>query len=181
MHLMIDFETLDTAPSTCVVSLGAVLFKKSSGIIASRYWEFNVQDQIKHGRTISEDTLRWWFTQSEGAREPMTMNRDTVYLEQGIAELMEFCELHLEKDSNNWAGLNVWGNGACFDPPILDSMFRDVGVDIPYKFWNIICYRTFDKLTKCRDMVKRQGTHHNAEDDAIYQAETVLAYFQRKK
>ena len=181
MHLMVDFETLDTAPSAIVVSLGAAIFKRD-GVLGSFYRVLNIDEQIELGRTMSADTLRWWFTQSKEAQSPFHAPvNEKVSLLSCIKDLMLFCEKHLQEDNNNWAGINIWGNGACFDPPILDSMFRDLGMEIPYKFWNIACYRTFEKLTKCKALVERQGTHHNAEDDAIYQAETMIAYFNRNK
>lgn len=181
MHLMIDFETLDVTPSAVVVSLGAALFKKE-GVIDSFYRVLKIDEQLKMGRTLSEGTLQWWFQQSKEAQAPLhTPPNEKVYLQSCIGDLMSFCEKALNDDNNNWKGLNVWGNGANFDPPILDDMFRMCGLEIPYMFWNVRCYRTFDSMTKCKELVVRQGTHHNAEDDAIYQAETVIAYLNRKK
>ena len=184
MHLMIDFETLDTAPSAAVVSLGATFFLKHK-VLKSKYWEFNLDDQFKQGRTVSESTLRWWFGQSEAARKPLMPKSDVEIgdlwlLDEFVEDFIAWAEAHLKAHKTNWKGLNVWGNGACFDPPLLDNIIRSQGKEIPYVFWQVICYRTFDKMFKIKNLVEREGTHHNAMDDAIYQAETVIAYYEKR-
>jgi hypothetical protein len=183
MHLMIDFETLGTLPETAVVSLGAVLFENDK-ILETNYWEFKIQDQLDKGRTVTEDTLRWWFSGSSEASEVLTKNgrhNERVGVEEFCIDFTSWTSSILKKNGNAWKGLNVWGNGAAFDVPILDSLFLSIGFKIPYMFWNVMCFRTLNRMYKITDMVERGGTHHNAEDDAIYQTECVIAWFAKQK
>lgn len=68
--LMIDFETLGQDPSTCVISLGAVFFDPDTGQKGPTfYMAFEIDEQIKKGRTITGDTLKWWMNQSGAAKK----------------------------------------------------------------------------------------------------------------
>jgi hypothetical protein len=181
MHLMVDFETLDVKPSAAVVSLGAVLFTNEK-VIWSKYFQFDLDSQFKLGRSLSQGTLEWWFRQSKQAQQPFLNPEKNQY------DVATFCKRFLVEAGNqldqaktNWKGVNIWGNGASFDVPILEDLIRMDNREIPWPFWNIVCFRTFDRMFKIKDLVKREGTHHNAEDDAIYQAECVIAHYQRKK
>lgn len=176
MNVMFDFETLATTPRAVVLSLGVVLFDDKK-IVAKKYFKFDVQAQIKDGREVSANTLLWWENQSPEARQVLEELSDDL-------QLVDFCrelEAWFHENGVKAGSLAPWGNGAAFDIPIADSLFLDCGLDIPWKFWNVQCYRTFSKLTKCKDLATRTGTHHNALDDAIYQTECVLAFWNKQR
>ena len=71
-----------------------------------------------------------------------------------------------------------------FDITIVEDLYRrhheKHEFAIPWKFWNVWCFRTFNHLTKARDKFKREGVHHDALDDARYQAQVVLNYWKSK-
>ena len=184
MHLMVDFETLDTTPTTVLVSAGAVFFNNRK-VLKSAYWELELDSQLAAGRTVREDTLRWWFSQSKEAQAPLhpkgpQEKENMVDLAEFVQDFLLFCELAINDHKTNWKGVNIWGNGASFDVPIIEDILRSQGRAIPWAFWNIVCFRTFNKLTKCLKLIEREGVHHNAMDDAIYQAETCIAYWESK-
>src|SRR5690606_12661716 len=65
-HIMLDLETLDTASSAVVVSIGAVAFDPYTNAIGDKFYVEMTEDiaeQQKKGRTISGDTVRWWMQQ----------------------------------------------------------------------------------------------------------------------
>ena len=68
----------------------------------------------------------------------------------------------------------VWGNGASFDNVILSQMYRRHQIAQPWKWWNDRCYRTTlaGHPPVNLDFV---GTKHNALDDAMHQARTLIA------
>jgi exodeoxyribonuclease VIII len=171
-NLMIDFETLDTKPTAVVLSLGLVLFSNEK-IISKTYREFFIDDQLKDGRTVSGDTLTWWFQQSEEAQK--IFSSDNKILVCDFLSQMR----NIKNAERNLSEVLLWGNGVKFDNAILTNLFEMYGVESPFKFWNDRCYRTFNALTNCRSLVKREGTHHNALDDAIFQAKTMIAYFKK--
>lgn len=170
---MIDFETLDTRPTAVALSLGCVLFDES-GIISTQEFKFEIQEQLDTGRTVCSSTLAWWFQQAGSARQVFEKSRDEIPATLVHVKISNW----LDRNSVDREQLKVWGNGANFDVPLLDSLC--VGYEKLYEYWNVWCFRTFDKITGCKKLAKRKGTHHNALDDAIYQAECVIEYWKQQ-
>lgn len=172
MHLMIDLETLATSPDAVIMSADLVFFDLEDKIIYESYASFCIESQLKSGRRIDGSTLLWWQKQSEDAR------RVFIECETGHKEIAPWIEAELfaaqKVKGFQWKDLQVWGNGALFDVGILEDVFRKKDSEIPWKFWNVFCFRTFDKMTKARKKLPRSGVHHNALDDARYQTECVL-------
>lgn len=184
VHLMIDMETLGTTPNAVVGSIGAVLFTKS-GIKNKFYQEFFLESQIKKGRIFSEGTLRFWFNQPKESLKVFTEKSGKVEMDaHWLSNFIESIKQESDKlsgDKNSIINLRPWSFGATFDLVIFEDLLRCYGVHNPMEFRNYYCLRTFNNITKCLDLVKREGVHHNALDDSIYQASCVIAYMNRGK
>lgn len=167
MHVMIDIETLGTTPGSVILSVGAVPFDERG--VATQYWFHSPIDMdscIEAGLTINPDTLKWWMKQSDAARTAAFAGG--APLEQVLLELAEWLEVH--------GGEQVWCHGATFDVPLLDAAYHATGLKSPWAFWDARCTRTLYDLADV-DVDRTKGTHHNALDDAINQAEAaVLAH-----
>jgi hypothetical protein len=172
MNLMLDFETLGTTPDTVVLSLGAVLFNNDGSYVKSEYFKLNVQDQIDKGRKVNIDTVNWWYNQSRESRKVLQPDKWDLSIERFKIEFNAF----LIKNKVKNESLIVWGNGATFDVSIIENIFS---YNVPWKFWNVRCYRTFDHCFKIKDLVKREGIYHHALDDALHQANCVIAYYKQ--
>lgn len=180
MNLMLDFETLGTDFDTIALSLGAVAFNKS-GIVGSALYEFDLKDQVKNGRTFSAETLQWWMKQNESARAVFQPGPTKHTLDSFVSQFAEDCDNWLLEVGEKRDELKPWGNGANFDVVLAENLIKQAGAEIPWKFWNVWCFRTFDKLTDCKrlfGMPNKHGVHHNALDDAKYQANAVLNYYK---
>lgn len=182
MHLMIDLESLGNDPETVIVSFGAVAFNKD-GIIAKGEWELNIQEQIDSGRTVTGDTMCWWMRQKEEARSVFNSRNPKLSMLEFVHAFESFIDNALEKVGEKEDELKPWGNGANFDISVTEDFFRKVHPagrnGLPWKFWNVWCFRTFNHLTKCKELVQRQGVHHGAMDDAVFQAQCVIAYWAK--
>jgi len=159
---MLDLETLSSKSNAVIVSMGAVYFGgDKTGKTFYRVLDDLEQQEV--GRHISQDTLKWWAGQSEEAQK--------VLYAKGIsatAALEEFSEFLGDKN------IRVWGNGADFDNIILGSLYDDLSLKRPWSYSNNRCFRTIKNILSA-DAPARKGTHHNALDDAIYQAEWAIA------
>lgn len=186
---MIDIETLGTRPKTVIVSAGVCSFN-NSGIIKGFHCELDIQEQLWAGRTITAGTLGWAMGQPDSVREVYKEKdkdgkiKPKLKAEEFFAMFDKFVEVSraaIGEDKSH--AIKVWGNGSHFDITILEDYYDQFHTKkfngFPWKFWDVWCFRTFNNLTKCKDMVKREGTHHNALDDAIYQAKCVIAVLQR--
>ena len=171
-HISIDLETLDTIPTAVVLSCGLVAFDPNTGeIIDKQYTRFiKLDEQVARGRTISPSTVCWWAGQSDEARRVMTdredAGNDTV---SGLHGIDTFFGQH--------APVGVWGNGSDFDNAILGALFRSFGQRPPWSYSLNYCMRTLKNLLLPKEFVKpkRVGTHHNALDDAEFQANYISA------
>lgn len=198
MHVMYDFETMGQTPDTQVVSLGAVAFNRD-GVLGKKYWVFDWDNQP--GRTRDADTAAWWARQSNEAKQVFfTPPEKKISLEAFIADnddwisglCFELGESQSPK-TGQWKELKPWGNGANFDIVILEDIYRrnhpKGKASIPWAFWNVWCFRTFDALTKCKELkaknIERKGADdnkvvkHNALADALWQAECVIEHWKR--
>lgn len=176
--IMVDLETTATTADAGIISIGAVKFDLTSDKISDQgfYSSVSLQSNLDYGRYISEDTMRWWMHDDQ-------KDARSVWLEskQGIDDaLTNFIEWVTdgEKDPIKQAIVmkdrRIWCNGANFDEPILSHAITHCRLNIPWKFWNVRCVRTFKTLPGAKDIkVERTGVHHNALADALTQAALV--------
>lgn len=172
--IMIDLETMAVTSDAAIISIGACQFDLKTGQIGDKhyYTAVTLQSNLDYERRILPSTLVWWMDQSHNAQDVF---RDVaaVHLEDALVGLVEWmgdtCKVH--KDA-----ANVWGMGASFDTPMLEHAFTQTKIAIPWQFWNNKCARTYKNLPGAKDVqVQRKGVHHNALDDAVFQAEQVIA------
>lgn len=166
-HVMIDLETLGTVADAVILSIGAVRFDPDTNQIddAGFYKSISIESNLDYKRRIQEDTLIWWLGQSVAAQHVFHEPKET--LETSLCEF------------SDWLGDDkayMWSNGADFDLPMLAHAFTQCTITIPWKFWNSRCVRTLKNLDVAKNIkVPRLGTHHNALQDAIHQAQLVQA------
>lgn len=173
-NVMIDNETMGTVPNAVILSIGAVKFDKNKpGELGGTFYAvLDKEDQIKRGRIVDPETVRWWSGQSPEAQEVLhTTDREPVRV--ALERLWLFLGGDFDDDLNPQKGhIKLWGNGSDFDNPQIVSLFNMYGLTVPWEFWNNRCFRTmkseFGSLAKAP---KRTGTYHNALDDAITQVE----------
>lgn len=167
-HVMIDLETLSTANNALILSIGAVKFVED-GILDRFHVVIHPGDAQNYNLHIDADTVLWW----------MALDRQTAR-EQLLKSLEpdgDAVDLYSALDGfTQWFGndsMPVWGNGATFDNVILRNAFKAANVQCPWKFWDDRCYRTMKNHAPGIEL-ERKGTHHNALDDATYQAEHLM-------
>lgn len=166
-HIMIDLETMGTAADAVIVSIGAVKFDLDSDWMDDDgfYASVSVDSNLEMKRRIQEDTLIWWMKQSPEAQ--------SVFLEAKVHLAAALVEL------SDWIGQGdycIWSNGADFDLPMLAHAYTQHGIEVPWKFWNSRCFRTYKNLPGAKNVkVPVEGVKHNALTDALYQAKTVQA------
>lgn len=175
-HVMLDIETLDTAPSAVVLSIGAVAFNPLSGALGSTFYANMVGDvdaQQRRGRTISGQTVRWWVKQDEAAKRMFQPSYNDAAMSTSEA-LVAFAAFITTRCSPT---VKVWGNGADFDNIILGTLYDSWDMFKPWSYGRNRCYRTLKNLGVGPNELERTGVHHNALDDAISQAQHLQRVF----
>jgi len=169
--IMWDLETLGQTPGCVMLSIGAVAFDEK-GLGKEFYCVVNTDDCKKAGLFTEDSTQAWWDDQSPEAREVLKQaanKKSSMPLKLALDKLTEFIA-----SVGNPSSIRMHGNGSDFDNAILAVAYLKAGREVPWKFWNNRCHRTNKAKAKGTEP-KRQGTYHNALDDAKHQARHAIA------
>ena len=156
MNVMLDLETMSTAPDAAIVAIGAVCFD-SERLNDYFYRTIDLDSAIKAGGRVDGPTVLWWLRQSEGARTSLTVGQEDI--KDALGQLTDWLPQDLE---------GLWGNGSDFDNVILRSAYERCGWSSPWAFRQNRCYRTLKSLFP--DIALEQPNNHNALADAKAQA-----------
>lgn len=162
-EVMIDLETLGTENDSVILSIGAVKFDiEPFTVLDTFHVGLNLEEQEKVGRKIYASTVKWWLDQSKEAQKSLlvTLN-DPWHPSEALDSLRVFCG----------AANGVWGNGSMFDNALIVSLSNSFGLKSPWSYKLDRCYRTLKSLYPSIEGPERKGVHHNALDDAMWQAE----------
>jgi DNA polymerase III epsilon subunit-like protein len=161
--LMIDLETLDTTPTSTILTIGAVKFDPFGDDVNNPKCEkFYVRVDLDScdalGLTVSPQTIEWWGQQDPKAQEEAFDPTGRIDITEAMNQLYKFA----------WGAKRIWSHGAAFDVPICEHVFRKIGKAIPWQFWEVRCTRTlFDLgINPNRPPVLK----HHALEDAWNQA-----------
>lgn len=167
---MIDLETMSTRPNAAIVAIGAVGFNFATLEIGPKFYTvIDLRSAQDVGLHVDGDTVLWWLQQNDAARSQLTRSH-----RQDLSLALTEFRMWLHSECAPQASVRPWGNGAAFDIVICEQAFRACGIEIPWRYSNQCCYRTIKTLYPNVEPDARGGTHHNALDDALFQAEHLL-------
>jgi inhibitor of KinA sporulation pathway (predicted exonuclease) len=169
-----DLETLGTGRDSYILSIGCAKFDIMTGeILDTFYSKTRCGDEFK----IDFDTVAWWMKQDHQVKKDLFSDY-TDDIQWVLNSLRHWLE----------DNCIVWGNGATFDIALLEDAYRlsdpliTYDLKIPWHYRNIRDVRTVVDLASLsgfdKKKVEREGTHHNALDDAIHQAKLVSESFR---
>lgn len=157
--IMIDIETLGTAPGSVILSIGAVNFDAETGEFGEEFYgAVDPQSAVDMGLTIDVSTLKWWMEQSEDARKAAFAGDQT--LSKVLFDLHQFVQ--------SVEASRVWAKPPSFDLVLLESAYRACAISMPWHYKTPRDCRTLFDLTGATQ--PDVGTAHNALDDAKSQA-----------
>lgn len=169
-HIMLDIEALGTDRDCVIVSVGAVRFNLDSGhIIDKEYWELNMRQQQKDGRTISADTINWWSNQSpETIKALQSKNRCAI--NEFIGQFNNFIQ------GKCW----YWAKGTNYDMEIVGNLYEMYGHKNPFKYSKWVDARVFYMLGKKLGILptEKNDSAHNALADAEFQTRVVTSIYK---
>ncbi|RDE25166.1 3'-5' exoribonuclease [Motiliproteus coralliicola] len=171
-----DLETLGVADDAVIISIGAVVFNRESGEIIERFYAaIDPECEIELvNASISASTLKWWMTQrAEVLAQAFEEAKNPI---EALSELFDMLSKYTIQ--------GYWGNGATFDITKLGQMAKRYSLTapwdnptIPHSFTYVRDLRTLMGIATSlgfnKTSVPRVGDHHNALDDAEYQANLV--------
>lgn len=169
-HATIDIETIDTCPEATILSIGCVKFNPldNSEPHSELYFKISIDDQDRLGRTASDDTIEWWSKQDPKIMDEAFDQEGAVTVEEALRQI------------NKWVvGVDtLWGQGYGFDYTILEDMYRQAGLPIPWNFWIIKDSRTLFGCCEKDPRKSMQSDLHNALADAYFQSKAIQIAYQ---
>lgn len=164
-HVMLDLETFGTKHGCVVRSVGAVVFELDRPWLGEEfYMNIDHQSCLDVGLHVDPNTEKWWSEREQAAQDAIMV--DPKPLLHAVEEFQRFWHRN---------GLEcVWAQGANFDPGIWEAASQAIGKSAPWKFYNVRDTRTvYDIAGFNVYRIKRDGTYHNALDDAKHQVKLV--------
>lgn len=175
LDVMLDLETMGNGPDAAIMAIGAVLFDPIHGTKGANYYAvIDLQSSVNTGGVIDASTVMWWLAQTADARLALVEADTTLHLSAALADFADWIDIHSDRRR-----VRMWGNGAAFDNVILASAYRRAGIPQPWRYSNDRCYRTI-KAEHPDVPLQREGTHHNAIDDARSQAQHLIDMWAAK-
>jgi hypothetical protein len=159
---MIDIETLDTAPSSVVLTVGACKFDPYSTRMPSdrKLWRPSLEQQLDLGRTTSDATLAWWNNQDPEILERALSEENRISLTEFFGYLNKYL-VGVDK---------IWCQGPQFDMVILENLFAQSRHHYNWAFWQVSDSRTVFNMMPTNPLKEIQTDAHDAAADAYYQA-----------
>ena len=135
--VMIDLETLATSTDAAILTIGAVKFDPFGKDIEepamdSFYVKVDIDSCDELNLAVNDDTIAWWGQQSKEAQAEAFEGTDRIHIRDAFDQLYKFC----------WGAKRVWSNGAAFDVPICETVFKRLNKAIPWSFWQVRDVRT---------------------------------------
>jgi hypothetical protein len=192
VECVLDIETLGTNAKAPIISIGAILFdpRQTNTFAQLRerayYAGVNIENAVDvcGAENISGGTITWWLQQSEAAIKRLVTG-DTLSLDRALSGLWRYT--HARVDSQpEWlrkmpVPTRVWAKSPSFDMTIIRSACEKLKILVPFHFSSERDVRTSEELAwPDGDIPKfNEGVAHDAADDAVAQALSVQATYQR--
>lgn len=167
-RVMIDIETVGLERGSAIVEIGAVQFEPVAMIGETFHASVSLTSCQEAGLHIDADTVEWWLgEQPEIASEVLVGGDDLADALIAFVDWLNEIEPH-----------EVWANSPSFDCEMLEHAGEQVGVGMPWEFYQERDVRTLDALPVDVE-IEQDGVEHTALDDAIYQARVASTVLQK--
>lgn len=168
VEIMVDIETTGTKPGCHILSIGACTFGHPIGEERKFFLDSATKEDTRF--QIDPSTMAWWDKQSPFAKA------------EAFAGIKKIDEVLLDFASflASFPSFRIWGNAASFDLKIIEHAYEVCGLDLPWNFWDEMCYRTLKNLYP-NIPFKKPRNAHSALEDAIAQANHADEIFAYKK
>jgi 3'-5' exoribonuclease-like protein len=183
--VMVDLETWGTKAGCAIRSVGAVFFDPETGMLGDEFYATVTDASCKRYKLQKEQgTVDWW-NQPENA----LANKQLSEGQLDLAEVLVRFEQFWNRGRGRW----FWSQGANFDEPILGAAIDAVQAyhaknpvegqvtpRRPWKFFEAQDTRTIYRVSAINvRAIRRNGTYHNALDDAKHQVVCVSTGHKR--
>jgi 3'-5' exoribonuclease Rv2179c-like domain len=138
-HIMVDLETMGTNTNSIILSIAAIRFVPQTGKHMGKFYrKINIDSYEKDKFTFDGDTLKWWMSQSQEARNEAFCGDDRLPIKKVLEEFITWC-----RNISGNAIVKPWSHGASFDIPIVAFVMKHYKLKEPWGFTDIRDTRTY--------------------------------------
>ena len=154
-RVMLDIETLSTAPNAVVCTVGARNWATGQEFYRRAAWQ-DRHDQP--GRIVDPSTVAWWLGQSAEAQAELTGEGDREHLAKVLDDLAGWLRTFGTPEE-----VEIWTRGS-LDVLVLEHAYRDLRTygTVPWKYSNVRDVRTLLAIAGVES--HKTATHHALED-----------------
>lgn len=190
VHLNFDTETLGLYENAVVTTLACCAFTLEDNtpydelVQTGFFAKFNVMEQLKvYRRETTQSTVDWWKEQSEEAKvHSIKPSVNDISLEEGLTKLTEY----IKNSGYSWKHSYLWSRGNAFDFPKIESLYRNVGMSVPFNTFRVRDTRTMiDCLTgsdngyyNLKDGEPKSFVKHHALHDTALDCARMIEIYQ---
>ncbi len=151
--IILDFETLDTAPTAAVTEIGCIAVNRSDfTCFESLDLRPAIIPQLATGRSIDDSTIRWHL-------------RKGTFPKQDNPSPLEDCVRTLAALIAHHKPYRIWAWGKDFERPLYENLCRSLRITIPdYQFRLFTCARDVWQHAHGNDTRPPERTHHAHQD-----------------
>lgn len=161
--IMLDIETLDVAPTAQLLQIGAVnILKPHLDFVAA----ISIASQQDYFTTVSLDTVDFW----QGL--PEEVKQRVLYGKTHVKDALLSFARSIPK------GSRLFCYGAAFDFPILHHHYHMNGLELPWNYRDLRCFRTIYAQYKEHFAKAKAEMEHDALSDAKAQAQVFRAIYE---
>lgn len=157
-HYMVDLETMSLYPNAAIIQIGAVEFDKT-GILGTFERNVSLESSVEAGLHMDPKTVSWWMKQ-----DVRTWEKDPDDLYQALAALSYW----IDDGGKQKGDLTIWGDGAAFDPVVLQAAYEACQLPRWWRYNQVRCYRTMKNMFP--KAIRPEEAVHDALGDAMGQA-----------
>lgn len=204
--VMVDLETLGTAPDGVMLSIGLVRFDVETGYVGGEWqWHLDVIDQVDAGLRLDPGTAMWWMHPDRrpavdallAARQVNRHSRLDEALDGVVAAIRGWgCQvwksgadqIQYDIPGSGVPVERIWARGPQFDLTILGSAYRARRRQTPWDYWQERDVRTLLEAVQWltgrrldrepRPEAAGPRVEHDALSDALEQARHVTLAWQ---
>lgn len=175
---VLDIETLDTAETAHILSIGLVCVDLNKLEITGEFY-CPVADVDQEDRTLSDSTIEWWESQEDqnpqAYLEAIHRRKGARSLTLALSDMSAWMAAHVPEIRDR----QLFGNGPEFDNKIIEHAYKQCGIDSPWRYSNNQSIRTIALVGKQfygfdHYKVPFDGVKHHALDDAKHEAKVLM-------
>jgi len=168
-NIIIDLETLSTAPDAAILSVGAIAVDVDRMRICDDFYSAINPKQDAWGRKTDPRTLKWWQTEVAFETKQKAFS-GTPVLPTVLQQLRDW----MRKVRGATGAIGVWGNGVAFDNVILKSAYDECDIPPAWHYRYDRCYRTLASFYPHIKPEAKNTQPHHALHDALHEARHFL-------